>query len=132
MARSGRGCKLPMLSRAPTDRSGPPAPWPRLPAVAAAAPPPSCNANGPRRRRTLGEPPQLAAAGRGAWLCLPRHPGGAPAPPPPPPKRPPASHWRPAAFGGEDGLLVSRSGLRPARQAPHGQPGPPRGQRRHL
>ena len=32
---------------------------------------------------------------------------------------------------GGDRLLVSGSGLRPARQAPPGQPGPPRGQGRH-
>jgi hypothetical protein len=53
----------------------------------------SCNASAPRQRRTLGEPPELAVTGRGAWLCLPRHPGAAPAPPPPPPWQPPASHW---------------------------------------
>ena len=29
-----------------------------------------------------------------AWLCLPRHPGAAPALPPPPPPRPPARHRR--------------------------------------
>jgi Protein of unknown function (DUF2637) len=45
MARSGRGCRPPMLNPGPTASPGPPGPWPRRPAVAAAAPPASCNAN---------------------------------------------------------------------------------------
>ena len=47
-ARSGRGCRRPMPSRGRTARPGRPAPWPRPPAVAAAAPPASCNANAHR------------------------------------------------------------------------------------
>jgi hypothetical protein len=48
--------------------------WPRPPAVAAAAPPASCNATAPRPRRTPGEVVALAVARRRRWLCLPRHP----------------------------------------------------------
>jgi hypothetical protein len=129
--RSERACRPPMPSRGPMARPGRPAPWPRRPAAAAAAPPASCNANAHRLRRIPGEPPQMAAAGGGAWLCLPRHPGAAPAPSPPPPWQPPASHWRPPAWGGV-GLFVSGSGLRPACQASLGLTGPPWGQRRHL
>ena len=76
--------------------------------------------------------PQLAAARRRPWLCLPRHPGPAPALPPPPPRRPPAGSRRPPSLRWQGRLLVSGSGLRPGRQAPPGQPGPPRGQGRHL
>jgi Bifunctional DNA primase/polymerase, N-terminal/Protein of unknown function (DUF2637) len=78
-ARSGPGCRPPTRSRGPTGRPGRLAPWPRPPAVAAAAPPASCNANAPRPRRTPGEPAPLAAARRRRGLCLPGHPGAAPA-----------------------------------------------------
>jgi hypothetical protein len=130
-ARSGHGCRRPTPNRGRTASPGPPAPWPRPPAAAAAAPPASCNANAHQPRNTRRDPAQLAVARRSPRLCLPRHPRPAPPPPPPPPKRPPAGHRRPAAEAG-DGLLVSGSGLRPGWQASSGQPGPPRGQGRHL
>ena len=47
-ARSGRGCRRPMPNRGRTASPGRPAPWPRPPAVAAAAPPASCNASAHR------------------------------------------------------------------------------------
>ena len=87
-----------MPSRGPTASPGRPAPWPRPPAAAAAAPPASCNANAHRPRSTPREPAQLAVARRRPWLCLPRHPGAAPALPPPPPQRPPAGHRRPPSL----------------------------------
>jgi hypothetical protein len=92
-ARSGHGCRRPTPNRGRTDSRGRPAAWPRPRAVAAAAPPASCNATAPRRPRMLGEPAQLAAAGHGPGLCLPRHPGAAPPLSPPPPNRPPAGCW---------------------------------------
>ena len=128
--RSGRGCRPPMPNRGPMARPGRPALWPRLPAVAAAAPPASCNASAHRLRRISGEPPEMASAGRGAWLCLPRHPRPAPPLPPAPPNRPPAGP-RPPTASDQGRLLVSGSGLRPACQAPSGQPRPPRGHRHH-
>ena len=51
-ARSGRGCRPPMPNRGRTASPGRPAPWPRPPAVAAAAPPASCNASAHRLRST--------------------------------------------------------------------------------
>ena len=56
--------------------------------------------------------PQLAAARRRPWLCLPRHPGPAPALPPPPPQRPPAGHRRPPSARG--GGPAARVGIRAA------------------
>ena len=106
-------------------------PWPRPPAVAAAAPPPFCNASAYRSRSAPGEPAHRAPARCCPWLCLPRHPGPAPALPPPPPRPPPAGTRRPSASGG-DRLLVSGSRLQPGWQAPPGQPRPARGQGRHL
>ena len=93
--RSGRGCRRPMPSRGRTASPGRPAPWPRPPAVAAAAPPASCNATAHRAEDAPREPAPLAAARRRPRLCLPRHPGPAPALPPPPPRRPPAGSRRP-------------------------------------
>jgi len=122
-----------MPYRGRTGGPGRPAPWPRPPAADAAAPPASCNANVHQRRSAPNEPPQSHAAGRRPWLCLPRHPGPAPAPPPPSPPRPPAPDRRPTAAQpcSEDELLVSGSRLRPARQAPPRRSRPPRGQGRH-
>jgi Protein of unknown function (DUF2637) len=88
--RSGRGCRPPTPTRGRTANPGRPAPWPRPPAAAAAAPPPSCNANAHQLRSPPDEPPQCGPARRRPRLCLPGHPGAAPAPPPPPPPRPPA------------------------------------------
>jgi hypothetical protein len=93
VARLGRGCRPPMPNHGPTDRPGRPAPWPRPPAVAAAAPPASCNTTAHRSRSPPHEPAPLAVAGRRRWLCFSRHPRLAPALPPPPPRRPPAGFW---------------------------------------
>jgi hypothetical protein len=129
-ARWGRGCRPPMPNHGRRASPGRPAPWPRPPVAAAAAPPASCNASAHHYRSTDSEPAQPAVAGCCAWLCLPRHPGPAPAQPPPPPRRPPAGNRRPPARGG-DRLFVSGSGLRPTRQAPPRQPRAPRRQGRH-
>ena len=97
--------------------------------MAAAAPPPFCNANAHQLRSTPGEPAQPAPARRCPWLCLPGHSGPAPPVPAPPPGRPPAGRRPPGPAAGR--LLVSGSGLRPGWQASPGQPGAPRRQGRH-
>jgi bifunctional DNA primase/polymerase-like protein len=91
------------------------------------------NASAHQSGSTPSEPPQLAASGRRARLCLSGHPGAAPALPTPPPPRRAARHQRRTtrALRAGHGLLVSGSELRPGRQAPPGQPGPPRAQGRH-
>ncbi len=77
-ARSGRGCRRPMPNRGRTASPGRPAPWPRPPAAAAAAPPASCNASAHRLRSAPNEPAQLACCGTppsamppGASRCCP-------------------------------------------------------------
>jgi hypothetical protein len=79
-----------MPSRGQTDRPGPPGPWLRPRAAAAAAPPVSCNVNAPQPRGRPHDPVQLAVARRRHWLCRPRHSGAAPALPLPHP-----SHLQP-------------------------------------
>jgi hypothetical protein len=58
-------------NRRRTSGPGRPAPWPRLPAVAAAAPPASCNASAHQLGSAPNEPPQCGSAGRRPRLCLP-------------------------------------------------------------
>jgi Bifunctional DNA primase/polymerase, N-terminal/Protein of unknown function (DUF2637) len=70
-------------NRRRTSGPGRPGRWPRLPAVAAAAPPASCNASAHQLGSAPNEPPQCGSAGRRPRLCLPGHPGPAPALPPP-------------------------------------------------
>jgi hypothetical protein len=60
--RSGRGCRRPMGRGGQTASPGRPAPWPRPPAAAAAAPPASCNASPHRPRSPPHEPAESAAA----------------------------------------------------------------------
>jgi hypothetical protein len=132
--RLGPGCRRPMPNRARTARPGPPAPWLKPLAVAAAAPPASCNTSVRQLRRRRREPAQFGLARCRAWLCLPGHPGPAPAPSPPPP-RPSGPERQPTAAApgiSRVGLLVSGSGLCPGWQAPARRPGAPRGQGRHL
>jgi Protein of unknown function (DUF2637) len=114
--RSGRGCRRPMPNRGRTANPGPRVAWPRPPAAAAAAPLRSCNATDHQPGSPPNEPAPLAVARRRPRLCLSRYPSAAPALPPPPPRRPPSRHRRPTAAqsGGEDEVLVSGSGLRPA------------------
>jgi hypothetical protein len=60
--RSGRDCRRPMGRGGRTASPGRPAPWPRLPAAAAAAPPASCNASPHRPQSPPHEPAESAAA----------------------------------------------------------------------
>ena len=113
-AAAGRLC--PAAGR--TASPGRPAPWPRRPAAAAAAPPASCNASAQRSGSGPGEPAELAAARRRPRLCLPGHPGAAPALPPPPPRAtsspsPATNRCRARRWG-----RAARVGIRAAARSP--------------